>query len=239
VIDFANVTFSYAPGAFRLQVAELSFAPGQRTALIGPSGIGKSTLLLLAGGVILPSSGSVRVNSMVTHTVPPHELGQLRLLRVGMVFQEFELLEYLSVLDNITIAARLCTQVSRQSLEARGTVLARRAGVYHLLSRKPGRLSQGERQRVAVCRALATDPTVLLCDEPTGNLDPASAEIVTSMLLEHASSKPAAMIMATHRREHLDGFDRTIEIRLDNDGVTRPRPHDELPAPNTRAAVKA
>jgi putative ABC transport system ATP-binding protein len=213
VIEFDHVRFAYAgTDAFALDVPSLVVAPGERVALIGPSGSGKSTMLLLAGGVLLATSGSVRLagHDLARETAAFRR--EMRLRRVGMVFQEFELLEYLTVRDNITLAARLDASIDGLALAAEAERLAAAAGIARLLDRKPAALSQGERQRVAACRALATRPVALLCDEPTGNLDPVNADIVTAMLLEHARAHRAALLMSTHRHDSLGAFDRVVDI---------------------------
>lgn len=213
VIEFDQVRFSY-PGtdAFALAVTSLVVGPGERVALIGPSGSGKSTMLLLAGGVLLPAAGAVRLAGLDLSRQSAAFRRAMRLRRVGMVFQEFELLEYLTVRDNITLAARLDASIDAAALAAEAERLAAVAGIARLLDRKPAALSQGERQRVAACRALATGPLALLCDEPTGNLDPVNADIVTAMLLEHARDRRAALLMSTHRHGSLDAFDRVVDI---------------------------
>ncbi|MFZ4430198.1 MAG: ABC transporter ATP-binding protein [Phycisphaerales bacterium] len=213
MIEFVDVRFAYSgSGAFALHVPALTVSPGERVALIGPSGSGKSTLLLLAGGVLLPASGSVRLASDDLTRVAASRRRRLRLYRIGMVFQEFELLEYLTVRENITLAGRLDAGIDARSLAVEAERLATAAGVAALLDRKPAALSQGERQRVAACRALATRPAALLCDEPTGNLDPTNADIVTRLLLDHARDHRAALLMSTHRHESLDAFDRVVDI---------------------------
>lgn len=222
VIEFVDVRFAYSgSGAFALHVPALTVSPGERVALIGPSGSGKSTLLLLAGGVLLPASGSVRLAGDDLTRLAASRRRRLRLHRIGMVFQEFELLEYLTVRENITLAGRLDAGIDARSLAVEAERLATAAGVAALLDRKPAALSQGERQRVAACRALATRPAALLCDEPTGNLDPTNADIVTRLLLDHARDHRAALLMSTHRHESLDAFDRVVDIAAF-------RPHEEI-----------
>jgi putative ABC transport system ATP-binding protein len=197
VIKFHDVRFAYAAsGGFALHVPALTVSPGERVALIGPSGSGKSTLLLLAGGVLRSDSGSVRLAGDDLTRLPASHRRRLRLRRVGMVFQEFELLEYLTVRENITLASRLDTGIDARALEI-------------------------EAERVAACRALATRPAALLCDEPTGNLDPTNADIVTRLLLDHARDHRAALLMSTHRHESLDAFDRVVDIAAF-------RPHEEI-----------
>ncbi len=213
MIELHDVRFAYpGSGGFALHVPALTVSPGERVALIGPSGSGKSTLLLLAGGVLLPHSGSVRVAGDDMTSLAASRRRSLRLRRIGMVFQEFELLDYLTVRDNIALAGRLDASIDRRTLASEAERLATAAGVAALLDRKPAALSQGERQRVAACRALATRPAALLCDEPTGNLDPSNADIVTRLLLDHARDHRAALLMSTHRHESLDVFDRVVDI---------------------------
>jgi len=140
----------------------------------------------------------------------------MRLRSIGFVFQEFKLLEYLTILDSILLPVRLAGRAVDSGLRDRTHALAKRAGIEHLLKRRPARLSQGERQRAAICRALVGDPTIVLADEPTGNLDPVTGEAVLDLLFEEAAVSGAAMLMVTHQHEILHRFDRVV--RLGNAG---------------------
>jgi putative ABC transport system ATP-binding protein len=216
MIELEEVTFRYAPGGphdagFGISVKRMRIGPGERVAIVGPSGSGKTTLLHLMAGILPPDTGTVRLGGQALGERSDAQRRRLRLSHIGMVFQEFELLEYLSARDNITLPARLAGVGSRALLHERALSLARIAGVDHVLHRKPRQLSQGERQRIAICRALSTHPTVLLCDEPTGNLDPASTHAILNMLTDPVSTQNASVVMVTHNHQLLDRFDRVID----------------------------
>lgn len=223
LIELDGVRFSHgASSGFRLRIDALSVRAGERIAVVGPSGAGKTTLLLLTCGVLTPTEGRVRLLGRDLGSLSPRERRLLRLERVGLVFQEFELLEYLTAIENITLAARLNSRIAAGTLTDRAHALVRRAGIEHLIHRKPRSLSQGERQRVAVCRALATHPRILLCDEPTGNLDPRNAELVAELMLEHVRDHQASMVMVTHQRHDPGAFDRVIDVRSLDAGGNQP-----------------
>ena len=131
-----------------------------------------------------------------------------------MVFQEFELLEYLSALDNILLPYHVADELQLDAdVRGRARELASEMGISDLLARKPKKLSQGERQRVALCRALVTQPKLLICDEPTGNLDPKNAETIVELLLRQAREHAATVFMVTHDHGLLKRFDRVVDVR--------------------------
>lgn len=214
MVHVTGLHFCYAEGDFALRVPELEVAASETLAVIGPSGSGKTTLLNLVAGIAQPSRGKV-----LTHGTDLAALGEaarrdFRVRHVGLVFQEFELLEYLDVLDNILLpyrinaSLRLC-EADRE--RARG--LAARLGIGDKLRRLPRRLSQGERQRVAVCRALVTGPELLLADEPTGNLDPRNKERVLDSLFDCVAETGTTLIAVTHDHDVLKRFARVIDAK--------------------------
>jgi putative ABC transport system ATP-binding protein len=214
LISLHDVRFHRGEGheSFRLELADLSIEPGECVACIGPSGSGKTTLLHLICGVLMPTSGEIRVLGHTLHSMPEPTRRELRLNRIGMVFQEFELLEYLTAADNITIGARLAGGRDAKVLRERALSLADAAGVRHVLDRKPHRMSQGERQRVAICRALVNEPPLILGDEPTGNLDPGATGRVVEILLQQARRTGATLLVATHNHAVLSRFDRVLDM---------------------------
>ncbi len=213
MIEFENLLFAYPDGAFRLAVASLRIEAGEKTALIGPSGSGKTTLLNMAAGILLPDAGTVRVNGIAVSQQGDAARRNFRVSDIGMVFQEFELLEYLTVRQNILLPYRINPRL-RLTDEVRTAVdnLAATAGITETLGRRPNRLSQGERQRVAICRALVAGPKIILADEPTGNLDPETSRTIVELLLTQASAAGATLMMVTHNHSLLDSFDRTIDM---------------------------
>lgn len=220
MIDLEDVRFRYPDSDFELVVGALRVARGETVALVGPSGSGKTTLLNLIAGVQVPEVGRVVVDGRRLAATDDAERRSFRLNRIGMVFQSFELLDYLSVLDNILLPIRIgaaddVTDLHRQ----RAKLIAGQVGLSDKLRRYPGQLSQGERQRVAVCRALLLLPPLVLADEPTGNLDPINKHAVLDLLLAYARNEDATLIAVTHDHELLDHFERVIDF--DSLGATR------------------
>lgn len=210
VIEAEALEFSH-PGGFSLRLEELRVDAGERVALVGPSGSGKSTLIDLIAGIRLPMGGRMTVLGRRWDEHSESDRRRARLTSIGMAFQEFELLGYLTARENIELA-RFVGGAPAEGLRERAEALARRAGISHVLRRRPSGLSQGERQRVALCRALATRPRLLLCDEPTGNLDPGTAGAAVDLLLEQAAEDRAAVVMATHDHGLLHRFDRVLRL---------------------------
>ena len=219
MIEIRDLDFSYADRAFRLRVPELRIARGERVALIGPSGVGKTTLAYLIAGILSPWRGSIRAGGVEVATLNDAARRNFRIAHIGFVFQEFELLEYLSVLDNILLPFRL-NPALRLTAEARAsaTELAGAMRLGDKLRRYPQRLSQGERQRVAICRALITQPELIIADEPTGNLDPCTAETILALLLDESSRRGATLLMITHNHALLERFDRVVDVGRLSDG---------------------
>ncbi|MBX3728729.1 MAG: ATP-binding cassette domain-containing protein [Candidatus Sumerlaeia bacterium] len=214
MIHVEQVEFAYARGGFQLRVPDLRVARGERVAVVGPSGSGKSTLLRLLGGILVPARGTVRVADTAVGSLPERARRAFRATRIGYVFQEFELLDYLDVLDNILLPYRL-TGALRLDTAARDNARALLAsvGLAGFESRALASLSHGERQRVAVCRALVASPAVVLADEPTGSLDPDSKVAALELLFERTRSLDATLLVVTHDHAHLDRFDRVVPFR--------------------------
>ena len=214
MISISDLRFRYSQGGFALHVPKLDVESGERVAVIGPSGSGKTTLLNLIAGIRLPQSGTVRTNQVEISGLADGARRDFRIRNIGLVFQEFELLEYLNVLDNILLAYRInpSLELGREVRERAGA-LAEMMGIGDKLSRNVERLSQGEKQRVAVCRALLAEPPLLLADEPTGNLDPTNKGKVLDILLEYAESKGSTLVTVTHDHDLLSRFQRVIDFK--------------------------
>jgi len=213
LIDLENIEFEYSGGSFGLAVDVLRVGPGERVVLIGPSGSGKTTLLNLIAGIVVPRAGTVRVGGRAVSGESDAARRAFRIANIGMVFQEFELLEYLTVGQNILLPYRINRRLALTA-EARGsaTALAEAMGIAHTLGRRPSRLSQGERQRVAICRSMVAGPRIILADEPTGNLDPATSRTIVDLLGSQSAAAGATLVMVTHDHSLLGLFDRTIDI---------------------------
>jgi putative ABC transport system ATP-binding protein len=213
MIQVDNVTFDYKVGGFRIHIPKLRIEPGERVAVIGPSGCGKTTLLHLLAGVLAPSAGRIAVDGTDVSALNHEDRQDYRALRMGMVFQEFELLAYLDVIDNVLLPYRISPVLtSDDETRERANVLVKEVGLDGKQRRYPRHLSQGERQRIAVCRALVTRPAILLGDEPTGNLDPDNRDHIMDTLWRYSEETEAPLVVVTHDHELLGRFDRTIDV---------------------------
>jgi putative ABC transport system ATP-binding protein len=214
MIRLEKVTFAYKVGGFRLHVPTLEIAAGEKVALVGPSGLGKTTLLHLLSGVLVPTTGKITVDGVELSGLSREDRQDYRALRMGMVFQEFELLAYLDALDNVLLPYRISpVLLLDDDVRQRAGRLLQEVGLDGKQRRFPGELSQGERQRVAVCRALVTRPAILLGDEPTGNLDPHNRDHVLETLCQYGEQTRAPLVVVTHDHELLPRFDRTLDVR--------------------------
>jgi putative ABC transport system ATP-binding protein len=214
LINVDQLQFVYQVGNFRLGVEKLSIGAQERVALTGPSGCGKTTLLNLLSGILVPGQGKIDVDGTVISVLNQEDRQDFRALRMGLVFQEFELLDYLTVLDNVLLPFRLNPILQlTQAADQRARQLCEDVGLGNKMKRYPAHLSQGERQRVAVCRALVTQPVVIFGDEPTGNLDPVNRDHVMDILFEYSDKSGAPLVIVTHDHDLLDRFDRTIDVR--------------------------
>ncbi len=173
----------------------LSLGPGEFVAIVGPSGSGKSTLLMAAGGLLSPTSGSVAFEGQDIYRLSPKARAQWRAERVGFVFQQFHLIPYLSVLDNV-LAPTLARPVP--DARPRAAELLDRFGLAARAAHVPTELSVGEQQRTALARALLRQPSLLMCDEPTGNLDQESAEVVLQCLVDFQRQRGAVLLVTHH-----------------------------------------
>ena len=213
MIEIDGLEFHYPGNDFRLAIPELTVNRGTTVAIVGPSGSGKTTLLNLIAGVMLPDAGRISCVETEVSSLSEAARREFRLRQIGLVFQEFELLEHLRVLDNILLPCRISSSIRlTQSHRDRAVKLAVEMGLKDKLRRYVRQLSQGERQRVALCRALQLEPQLLLCDEPTGNLDPANKERVLDILFDYVQRHDTTMVTVTHDHQLLYRFDTTIDF---------------------------
>jgi putative ABC transport system ATP-binding protein len=204
----------YGTGAFAepvLKDVTLSLDRGQACALLGPSGSGKTTLLSILGCLLTPTAGELRVAGVVVDHRSGRMLAQIRRTRIGFVFQQAQLLPFLSMAGNLRVAGRNAG-VREADLLARIGDLAGRLGIAPLLEKKPDRASGGQRQRVAVARALIHRPPIVLADEPTAALDWANGESVVRLLTEQAKLEGSLLLAVTHDTRLLGFFDRVFQI---------------------------
>lgn len=213
MIRVEGLEFEYQSREFRLNIPHLAIKQGQKVAIVGPSGCGKSTLLSLIAGALLPLQGSIRINETDVHRLSDAERRRFRVAQVGFVFQDFELIDYLTVRENILLPYLINgSQQIDQQVKGRLAQLLTSADIQQKIERLPADMSQGERQRVAVCRALITRPSLILADEPTGSLDPQTGQAVLKLILEQATSLGATLLMVTHDYSQLGHFDRTLNL---------------------------
>lgn len=213
MVRLSELRFAYPATPFRLQISHWEVARGRQVAVIGPSGSGKTTLLHLIAGILRPTAGVVGVEGKRLDELGDRELRAFRARRIGMVFQDFQLLEYLDVRENILLPYRIGTDLRISAdVRRRADELAAAVGLGDRLRRNVTRLSQGERQRVALCRALITEPPLILADEPTGNLDPANKRKIMTLLQHHARRLDATLIVVTHDRDILSAMDGVVDF---------------------------
>ncbi len=212
-IEIRDLGFRYRDGEFRLRIPELGVAPSETVAVIGPSGTGKTTLLNLMAGVVVPDSGTVRVAGADITTLGETARRAHRIRRIGMVFQEFELISYLDVTDNVLLPFRIGPQLKlNAAVRSHAAELIVQVGLGDKAHRRVTHLSQGERQRVAIARALVTGAQVILADEPTGNLDPVNKNKILDILFEQVKARDVTLVAVTHDHGLLDRFDRVVEF---------------------------
>ena len=199
-----------------LSDVSLSFAPGDAAAIMGPSGSGKSTLLYILGALEPPTTGTVTIEGTNPFSLSAKDLAAFRNKQIGFVFQDHCLLPQCSVIENVLVPTLVGSADSGDDAHARQ--LVDQVGLSHRVTHHPAQLSGGEKQRVALARALVRRPRLLLCDEPTGNLDRASAESVASLLFELQQKQQAILVVVTHSAElaarfpiRFDLIDRTLQ----------------------------
>lgn len=217
-IEVVNVTKTFGSGELAQQAlrgVDLAVKPGELVMLVGPSGSGKTTLLSVIGAVLAPSSGTVRILDWRIDGLDARGLAALRRDQIGFIFQDHNLVRALSSLDNVAMPLRL-QGWSRAAARARSTAVLQRVGLGDKLDRRPGELSGGQRARVAVARAVAGAPPVILADEPTAALDAESGLGVTELLRELSREQRATVLVVTHDQRIFHLADRIVRIA---DGV--------------------
>ncbi|WP_148254686.1 ABC transporter ATP-binding protein [Aidingimonas lacisalsi] len=194
-----------------LNALSLDVRAGERVAVVGSSGSGKTTLLNLLGGLDTPSAGEVRVAGQALSELNDAELGRFRNRHIGFVYQFHHLLAELTALENVALPLVIRGQ-KRAQAQARAREILARVGMDARADHKPGELSGGERQRVAIARALVTDPSLVLMDEPTGNLDQATAANILSLMDELAETTACAFVVVTHDHALANHQDRVMRL---------------------------
>lgn len=213
MIAVHDLTFAYPRGGFALNIPTLTVDKGERVGVIGPSGTGKTTLLNLVAGLVQANAGHVSVAGNELSALDEAACRRFRATHVGFIFQNFALVDYLSAFENILYPYRVGVGLRLDAdVRERAKALAEACGVAHRLKSHPGSLSGGEQQRVAICRALVTQPQLILADEATGNLDPETKEAILDLLFARASEMGATVLAVTHDHDLLPRFDRVIDF---------------------------
>jgi len=215
MIELINVVKKYRIGIHEvvaLNGVSLSVEDGEFVAVMGPSGSGKSTLLYLIGCLDKPTSGMVLIDGLDTSKLSDRELTELRRDKIGFIFQQYYLIPTLTALENVELPM-VFKGVSKEKRLRRAEDLLELVGLGKKKDRKPNELSGGEQQRVAIARALANGPSILLCDEPTGNLDTKSGRVVMDIIKRLNVEEGVTVVLVTHNPSLSDYADRVIRIR--------------------------
>lgn len=211
---FRNSLSTHTPTvAFR--IADLSVEEGEQVALTGPSGCGKTTLLHLIAGLATPDEGSIEVEGVRVDQLSPSERDRFRGQRVGVVFQDHNLIPALSAIDNVILAMRFGRNIPRMHWHTRAREALDRVSLGHRRRFRPDQLSIGEQQRVAIARTLANQPNIILADEPTGSLDPGTGAQVFTLLQEICAETNHTLLVVTHD----ESVWRRMSRRLDCSGL--------------------
>jgi len=214
IAELRGVMRSFKQGGQRIDVlrgVDLSIQPGEIVALLGPSGSGKSTMLQAVGLLEGGFEGSIAIAGTAAEELPSDKRTALRRDHLGFVYQFHHLLPEFSAAENVSLP-QLANGASPRAAASRANDLLERVGLSHRTGHRPAELSGGEQQRVAFCRALANAPKLLLADEPTGNLDPATSDVVFDTLLELVRETGLAALIATHNPELAARMDRTLRL---------------------------
>jgi len=214
VLQLSGVTRSFKQGREQLDIlkgVDLELKQGELVALVGPSGSGKSTLLQIAGLLEKPDGGSITIGGRTTHGISDDERTAIRRDHLGFVYQYHHLLPEFSAVENVIIP-QMIAGLPRKEAKKRGLEMLDMLGLAERVTHRPARLSGGEQQRVAIARAIANVPDVLLADEPTGNLDPDTADEVFRILVRIARGTGLAALIATHNPALAAGLDRVLKV---------------------------
>lgn len=215
MIELRTVTKTYAGAGKRftaLNRVDLKFPTGEYAAIVGKSGSGKSTLLNMLTGIDHPSTGTVVIDGVDVHTLGESELASWRGRNIGIVFQFFQLIPTLTVLENVLLAMDFVNVIPRNDRRQRAAMLLEHVGIGQHGDKLPAALSGGEQQRAAIARALANNPPILVADEPTGNLDSQATEVIQNLFKELVGAGKTVIIV-THDKAASARFERVITLK--------------------------
>ena len=208
--NLSKIFIQNAEQIVALDKVNVSISQGEFVSVIGPSGSGKSTFLLTIGGLIEPTSGEVRINRTSLYRVDNKERARIRLHTLGFMFQTFNLIPYLTAIENVEVPMSLAG-ISRGEQKRKAREFLDRVGLSHRMKHRPAQLSVGERQRVALARTLANDPSIILADEPTGNLDPELSREVIGYFKQFTENG-ITVIMVTHDHQKAAESNHRLQI---------------------------
>ena len=223
ILQIRDLHFQYPASDFKIEISDIKITQGSKIAISGKSGSGKTTLIHLISGILKPQSGEILFNDKSITDMNDKEIRKHRISNIGFIFQEFELLEYLNVMDNLILPYKINKSLVVDSeIKDKAKEIANRIGIGNKLDQHPKQLSGGERQRLAIARALITSPPLIIADEPTGNLDEKTSNIVMDEITDQVSYTNSTLIMISHNNELISSFDEIIDIQESPNIITQP-----------------
>ena len=223
ILQIRDLHFQYPASDFKIEISDIKITQGSKIAISGKSGSGKTTLIHLISGILKPQSGEILFYDKSITDMNDKEIRKHRISNIGFIFQEFELLEHLNVMDNLILPYKINKSlVLDAEIKDKAKEIANRIGIGNKLDQHPKQLSGGERQRLAIARALITSPPLIIADEPTGNLDEKTSNIVMDEITDQVSYTNSTLIMISHNNELISSFDETIDIQESPNIITQP-----------------
>ena len=223
ILQIRDLHFQYPASDFKIEVSDIKITQGSKIAISGKSGSGKTTLIHLISGILKPQSGEILFFDKSITDMNDKEIRKHRISNIGFIFQEFELLDYLNVMDNLVLPYKINKSLSLdEEIKNKAKEIANRIGIGNKLDQHPKQLSGGERQRLAIARALITSPPLIIADEPTGNLDDKTSNIVMDEITDQVSYTNSTLIMISHNNELISSFDEIIDIQESPNIITQP-----------------
>lgn len=223
ILQIRDLHFQYPASDFKIEISDIKITQGSKIAISGKSGSGKTTLIHLISGILKPQSGEILFYDKSITDMNDKEIRKHRISNIGFIFQEFELLEYLNVMDNLILPYKINKSLVLDSeIKDKAKEIANRIGIGNKLDKHPKQLSGGERQRLAIARALITSPPLIIADEPTGNLDEKTSNIVMDEITDQVSYTDSTLIMISHNNELISSFDEIIDIQESPNIITQP-----------------
>jgi putative ABC transport system ATP-binding protein len=223
ILQIRDLHFQYPASDFKIEISNIKITQGSKIAISGKSGSGKTTLIHLISGILKPQSGEILFFDKSITDMNDKEIRKHRISNIGFIFQEFELLDYLNVMDNLIIPYKINKSLSLdEEIKNKAKEIANRIGIGNKLDQHPKQLSGGERQRLAIARALITSPPLIIADEPTGNLDNKTSNIVMDEITDQVSYTNSTLIMISHNNELISSFDEIIDIQESPNIITQP-----------------